>query len=309
MGIGEVIARITYVKPWYLKLIEEQKANYLRIKPRINALGLRGGDYQATKAPNCMRVLVLGDSFTFGSGVGDDAAIFPEVLENKLSMEFLRQGEKIEILNGGIPGSLTSDWVDLLLKLKDPFKPDIILVVFFMRDGTKTSSMGSFFSPIREEMKLRDKQSFLYQHLFFFRFIQEYRDRVWLSKKYSTALLESYFGDTTQTEEWQNAQRNILKIKKLGDEMNAKVALVVFPILVELNRNYPFKDIDRAVSEFGIRHHIPVHSLLPAFMGKNGAQLWVSHYDQHPNAQAHLIAADSILPFLRELLVSTGAGN
>jgi len=33
--------------------------------------------------------------------------------------------------------------------------------------------------------------------------------------------------------------------------------------------------------------------------------LWVSSYDQHPNEQAHLIAANSILPFLRELLISS----
>jgi hypothetical protein len=47
---------------------------------------------------------------------------------------------------------------------------------------------------------------------------------------------------------------------------------------------------------------IPTLSLLPAFTGKNGPDLWVSPYNQHPNAAGHKIAADGILPFLRKLL-------
>lgn len=231
------------------------------------------------------------------------SAIFPELLEKQLNIEFMQKGEKIEILNAGIGGSLTKQWVELLLNVKNHFHPDVILVVFFLRDSTKTSSMGSFFGPIREKIKSRDKQSFLYQYCYLFRLIQEHRDRLWLSKEYSISLLESYFGKDEQTKEWKNAKGNILRIKKIGEESHAKVALVVFPILVELNQHYPFKNICDIIIKFGIEQHISTHNLLPAFIGKSGPGLWVSSYDQHPNAKAHLIAANSILPFLRELLL------
>jgi hypothetical protein len=36
--------------------------------------------------------------------------------------------------------------------------------------------------------------------------------------------------------------------------------------------------------------------------GKNAADLWVSPANQHPNARGHEIAANSILPFLGQLL-------
>jgi hypothetical protein len=178
------------------------------------------------------------------------------------------------------------------------------LIVFFLRDGTKTSSMGSFFGLIREEIESRDRRSFLYHHAYLFRLIQERLDRLYLSKKYSIALHESYLGNAEQIKEWENAKNNILKIKNIGEEIHAKVALVVFPILVELNGSYPFKDICECIMKFGTECHIPAHNLLPAFMGKSGPDLWVSSYDQHPNEQVHLIAANSILPFLRELLIS-----
>ena len=81
--------------------------------------------------------------------------------------------------------------------------------------------------------------------------------------------------------------------------------MVIFPILVQLNRDYPFKGICEVINTFGIENDIPTHSLLPVFMGKHGPSLWVSGYDQHPNEQGHLIAANSIVPFLRELLISS----
>lgn len=303
--VGEAIARMVYVKPWYLRLIDEQERHNSKPNHRHNLFNLRDQDYSAVKPSNCKRVLILGDSFTYGAGVDDDSAIFPEILEKQLNAEFLRQRRKIEILNGGLGGSLTHDWVNLLLKVKDSFKPDVILIVFFLRDGTKTTSMGSFFGPTREEIKSRDKRSFLYQHVYLFRLIREHLDRLYLSKKYSIALHEAYFGNVGQTEEWKNAKGGILKIKNIAKEIHAKVGLIIFPILVELNLNYPFKDICECIQKFGAECSIPTHSLLSAFMGKSGPDLWVSSYDQHPNEQAHLIAANSILPFLIELLISS----
>ncbi len=300
--IGEAVCRMRYTKPWYVRLVEEQHQGDWKKDLRTNSLGLRDYDYSTTKPPDTKRVFILGDSFTFGHGVGDNAAIFPERLEKELNLRFAKEGERIEILNGGIPGSLTHQWVALLSRAKDEFTPDVILIVFFLRDGTRESSMGSFFRPIREEIKARNERSFLYQYSYIFRTLQEYRDRMNLARRYSRKLYDSYFGDADQTQEWKEAQKNLLMIKEAGEEINAKVALVVFPILVELNARYPFKEICDTIVRFGESNGLPTHDLLPAFMGKHGPDLWVSSFDQHPNAEAHGIASNSILPFLEELL-------
>ncbi len=292
--VAEIIARVVYVKPWYEKLIEEQT--------RYDNLGVRNPNYSPLKPSNCKRVLILGDSFTYGAGVSDDSRIFPKKLEKQLNAEFFRQGEKIEILNGGISNSLTGDWVKLLEQVKDSFKPDVILIIFFLRDGTLTSSAGSFFGPIQKEIKLRYDRSVLYQNVYLFRLLREPLDRLYLSRKYSTTIRASYLGNPKQTIEWEKAKINIIKIQDIAKEIHVKVGLVVFPILVELNRNYPFKDVCDCIIKFGAEHHIPNLSLLPAFMGKNGPDLWVSPYNQHPNEQAHLIAASAIQPFLKDLL-------
>jgi len=246
--------------------------------------------------------LILGDSFTYGSGVADNSAIFPELLEKQLNVEFAERGATVEILNGGLPGSLTDDWVELLDKVKDPFRPDVILIVFFLRDGTRTSAADSFFVPIRDEIISQNQKSFLYQNVYLFRWYQDYKDRLYISENYAKALNDSYLGTPGQTQEWRTAQFNIRKIKAIGEEIHAKVALVVFPVLAELNDRYPFMKVCDLITKYGTENEIPTHNLLPAFMGKNASDLWVSSFNQHPNVLGHEIAANSILPFLRQLL-------
>jgi lysophospholipase L1-like esterase len=300
--IGEGVARIIYTKPWHARLLEAQADMNWRTSVRLNSQGLRDKDYADKKPVHSHRVLMLGDSFTFGSGVADTNVIFPELLERQLHAEYSSKGETIEILNGGIPGSLTHQWVDLLLKVEDSFKPDVIVIVFFLRDGTKTSSRGVFFDLVRKEIESRNAASFFYKHCYLIRLYKDYKDRRYFAEKYSTTLNNAYLGGRQQTEEWENAKRNILKIKAIAEKRKARIGFVVFPILVELNNRYPFKKISDVIIRFATENNIPAHDLLPAFTGKHGADLWVSGYDQHPNPSAHKIAADSIQPFLKYLI-------
>ena len=168
--IAEGISRIIYTEPWYQMLIQEQKRNnndsWTKIKR--NSLGLRGKDYLLQTHSKNKRILILGDSFTFGTGVTNDEAVFPSILQKQLNIELDRHDLKVEVLNGGLPGSMTNHWVDLLQKIKSSFHPDVILIVFFMRDGTPVTSIGSFFKPIRKELINRHWRRFFYRHSYLF---------------------------------------------------------------------------------------------------------------------------------------------
>ena len=83
------------------------------------------------------------------------------------------------------------------------------------------------------------------------------------------------------------------------------VGFVVFPILAELDENYPFRRICNLLIDFAKVNQMPAHSLLPAFQGKFGPDLWISPFDQHPNAAAHRLAADSMYRFTIELVAKT----
>jgi len=298
---SEIAARVLYEKPWYDQMVEEQLREPT-MDLALNRLGLRDVDYPSVKPPGSLRILILGDSFTFGAWV-DSAEIFPQLLEVALNTGFEYPGASgIEILNGGSPGSLTKNWVDLYARVRGDFEPDVILIVFFLRDGTLTTSMGAFFGPIRAEIAEKNRASTLYRRVYLSRLYTDYRDRLRVSREYTQTINRSYVGTADETVEWQNARRNILKIVRTARDASAEVGLVIFPVLFGMDDEYPFAAACDEIAAFARQHDIPVHNLLEAFSGHAGPALWVSAYDQHPNATGHAIAAKSLLPFVDRLI-------
>jgi lysophospholipase L1-like esterase len=305
LGAAETVARVTYREPWYERLIGEQLNTGIRY--RLNSAKLRDDEISDPKPAGERRLLILGDSFTFGEGVPDDDAIFPNLLEHRLDDDARAHGiGTVDVLNGGIPGSLTSDWIALWDRVSERYRPDALLVVFFLRDGTRTASIPEFFGKIRDEILNRNHHSVMYTHSYLYRVLRDRMDRRSVGDRYTRTFLDSYFGSEADTAEWRLAQRNLLRLRDRARERSLPMGLVVFPILVELGPNYPFQAICREIAEFARSNGIPVHDLLPAFLGQDGPALWVSAFNQHPNARGHRIAADAMYPFVRGLLEPAG---
>ena len=145
-------------------------------------------------------------------------------------------------------------------------------------------------------------RSKLYRTSFLYRVVRDRQDRKAVADYYTQSFQDSYFGDDDQTAEWQRAQENLILIRDLARERSVQAALVIFPILVELDDEYPFQAICDLVDAFGRSAGLPVHNLLPAFVGRRGPDLWLDPRDQHPNELGHALAAQSLLPFVSKLL-------
>ncbi len=91
----------------------------------INSKGLRDGDYPYAKPSGTRRVLILGDSYTWGYGVSDDD-IYTEILEGKL-----RKHGSWEVLNAGVSGWGTDQQYLFLKNEGFRYAPDIVIVSFF----------------------------------------------------------------------------------------------------------------------------------------------------------------------------------
>ena len=300
----EVFARLFYQEPWYTNLeIEQQHSEKYPYKR--NKFDLRGNNFASPKPPGCRRILILGDSFTFGLGVPDIRDTFPKILETKLNREVSIKGvKKFEVLNGGISGSLPRNWLTLYRTLEETFDPDIVLVVFFLRDGTSQKTIPEFFKDIRRDITDRNNNSWLYQKVFTYRVIRDNLDQSEISRVYTRKLKNGYFGDEKQTRVWRRTQRDLMLIKLLTLENSGGIGFVIFPILASLDDNYPFKDICDYLEEFAKTQELPLHNLLPSFLGAYAPDLWVAPYDQHPNAKGHSIAAKSLFPFVKDLLIT-----
>lgn len=98
----------------------------------MNAAGYRGPLRPTRRAPNTLRVAVLGDSFTFGWGVAADEA-WPALLEARLGSKL--DGMDVEVLNFGVPGYNT--WLQLLhwQRVVSRYRPDAVLLGYYSNDA------------------------------------------------------------------------------------------------------------------------------------------------------------------------------
>lgn len=99
---------------------------------RINALGFRDQrDYAVEKAPGTFRILVLGDSVTFGHGALDETT-YPYLLEQQLKA--WRGDVNWEVWNLGVPGYNTRQELDYLTEVRSRYQPDLVIVGFYSND-------------------------------------------------------------------------------------------------------------------------------------------------------------------------------
>jgi len=108
----------------------------------INRWGLRGPDFDEAKRPGCVRILMIGDSTTFGTGVRDEAA-YPEVVRRLLAARL--PGRCIEVINAGV-GSYHS--YQQLLRTRDlyvRFHPDVVTIYLGWNDLAHQLTMGGAF--------------------------------------------------------------------------------------------------------------------------------------------------------------------
>ena len=75
------------------------------------------------KAPGVFRVAVVGDSFTFGTGVDDD-----ETWEAVLASGLVARGAPVEILNAGVPGYGFDQVFRAAQSWSAKLRPDLVLV-------------------------------------------------------------------------------------------------------------------------------------------------------------------------------------
>jgi len=129
------------------------------IPVHINSLELRDSrEYDLTKKPNTFRILVLGDSVTFGHG---SVHAYPELLEGRLKA--WRPEIDWQVWNAAVPGYNTSQELAHLLEVGGRFQPDLVIVGFFENDLTDNRPLQS---PGRLRLLAFRALSFARRHLY-----------------------------------------------------------------------------------------------------------------------------------------------
>jgi hypothetical protein len=97
----------------------------------IDSLGFRGPHFPRRKPPGELRIVMAGDSFTYGDGVHDWQTI-PTYLERALRGHC----SQVRVINAGLPGAAILDELEMIRRAL-PLEPDVIVLLFTENDETQ----------------------------------------------------------------------------------------------------------------------------------------------------------------------------
>ena len=255
-----------------------------RLTYRINSLGFRGPETTRAKPAGVFRIVALGDSVLFGTGVRDE-----DVLASVLQRRLEAVGRRCEVLNLGVFGYDTFEESVLFRRVALGLEPDLALFVFVLNDTNAVGGVAfEAFNETGERSFLR-RASVLWDHV-----------AARLSRRAALAELALDYerGFEPDAPGWIRAQEALEKAHAVAEKRAIPLVLVLFPLLWQLDSTHPFTAIHARVAETARSLGFHVLDLLPAFLGQDGPALWVHPANQHPNERAHALAAEAIERYL-----------
>jgi len=287
----------------------------------INNHGFRGREYSLNKPAGTFRIVVIGDSITFGNRLAPEEN-YPAVLESL----YQQASKSVEVLNLGLGGYDTLQEVATLKDIGLQFDPDLVILGYCIND------IGVASGNVNYIRRLQQYGHWIY-HSRLAQFIRVQLDRIELKQFAKQANRTESFDETyanvmadiradtrlhglmnnLQTELANGnlkqpftsdyAQENRIRrlrfafeqLKQLqiqGSEKDFDVMVLNFPFLLEVNHQASFDLIRQIVRHEAERLDFGMIDLHPVFSSAGFERLMIKPDDGiHPNATGHQLAA------------------
>jgi lysophospholipase L1-like esterase len=272
----------------------------------INSLGYRGREIGLKGDGRSIRVLCIGDSFTFGSYVNDD-----ETLPFQLERMFEGSEYPIEVINGGVGDTTIVDQLYFLKKSRD-VEVDLVILTFTENDIGDLRKAEPTYMALARNRQL--KSSLLSRHVY---------SLVRRTALFNFALLVKATYETPQDPEMENAstaekrQEAYAKLWKryeelLGEmqgylkERSVRFVFVIFPSdhRIGVIRGADgtgqklLGRIESLTRRMGIRTINLLEPLRSSGLGRSA--LYLLPYDGHPSRLGYRVAAEAIARYLED---------
>jgi len=261
---------------------------------RYNSLGFRGPELPP-RVPGVHRVAVVGDSFTEGQGAREQGTYAAQL------QSLLNAGEpgKWQVLNFGYRAL---DFPDLNASFAKALDADPDLVVFGMvlNDGERSAAFDRQWPALNDWIMVRRPPE--NASLFSPRLLSFVRDRfeTYRIARDTTRWYRDMYG-AANAEGWQRTKDDLRAMQKESRRRGVPLLVALWPLLVDLERDYPFADVHDKIGRVCEKADIPFVDLLPALRGQKTAALWAHPADWHPNELAHRLAAETLAPRVHAL--------
>ncbi|GJL51869.1 SGNH/GDSL hydrolase family protein [Candidatus Nitrospira salsa] len=262
--------------------VPHRSGTYMGVPVEINSVGWRDQEYDLEKPSNRVRIMMLGDSVTFGWGAPPEG-ITSNVLESILNRDGAPQ--QYEVLNTGIGNTNTAMQTAYFLHEGFRYRPDIVVLNYFINDAEPTPSrtQNVFVEHSYAAVFLAGRLDV---------FMRSYFDRGdWLNY-YRNLYVENQSG-------WVAAQQAIRQLVEFCREQDINLMVVNYPELHQVSP-YPFAQVTERIATLAEILDVPFLDLLPAVEHEEPHSLWVTPTDAHPNGKAGNLFARRLQKALTE---------
>ena len=250
----------------------------MRVRVTTNSEGFRDEEITVDKPPGTLRIMMLGDSITFGWGAKQD-----ETVAARLRHAWSNADRKVEVINTGVGNYNTIMEVEFFLTRGYRFNPDVVVLNYFINDAEpiprydysfieRVSAAwvyyGSRLDVVQRELRLGPQND-------------------WRS------YYEGLYDEASNPGGWRAAEVAIRKLAAYCRDHGILLMIVNYPELREL-KPYPFPAVGRRLSALAAELKVPYLDLLDSVSNEDAAGLWVTRPDPHPNEKAHGLFADAI---------------
>lgn len=262
---------------------------------RFNSLGVRGPEY-GPKRPGIKRIVVVGDSFTEGQGVREDE-VYPSALAAQL--EAAAPG-RYEVLNFGQRATDFPELYALFERALD-LSPDLVIYGLCLNDPARSADYDRRWPRLNDWIMVRRAPVLLgWRDSRLRALVADRLDQRRISRNTSEWYLGMY--GAANREGWERTKHDLRRMKQAVESRHAQLLVVVWPLLVDLERGYPFREVHDRLTHVFERQGLAHLDLLRVLQGQETASLWAHPADRHPSGKAHALAAESLAPVVRRLL-------
>ncbi len=256
---------------------------------RTDEHGFRGPPRDATPAPGVVRIVMTGDSFTFGAGVEEEDAYASRLAQE---LAAARPEAEYEVINAGLSGANIAAVLRRLETAIDAYDPDLYVYGLTLNDIE-----GRHYELAAEDERSRawlswaaGQPSKLIEFVTWQLFTLEGLSAP-AEARYPRELRRNYLENPAA---WARIERGLDRYAALAAKAGVCAHLLLHTQLSTLDDEHPFLPLYTRVAEAARARGLTVTEPFPAFEGRTPRSLWVSAVDPHPNAAGHALLAERL---------------
>ncbi len=253
--------------------------------------GLLASDEQRLlREPGTWRVVLVGDSFTVGQGVSPSSNLAAHL---RARLQAALPGVKVEVLNHGFAGFGTWDLESVVRDESAAWSPDVIVWVHVLNDLPNVAHrLAELSGGYDDAIVDRTRDARAPGPWWTYEVVADVVQRRRASRAVEAAYRDGH--DPQHAEADLSAfEAALTPLVAAQTARGGRFVVATYPLLVGLDA-YPFAEAHGEVLQRARGAGAEGVDLLPAFVGRDAASLWVRPEDHHPNSEGHTLAAEAL---------------